>query len=146
MPSYLDALTEEQLKHMDGTIDTFLAGYKNWGIARGAQQRTVLFFPGGLGSELTQARQPFDPTGGTAYDYDQIWYDIARIRGPEKAALHMAMRREAADSQDHDEFDRFILASGEMDNCLYRPYDGFVDWCGRNGLNLLVCGWDNRRT
>ena len=99
MPSYLDALTEEQLKHMDGTIDTFLAGYKNWGIARGAQQRTVLFFPGGLGSELTQARQPFDPTGGTAYDYDQIWYDIARIRGPEKAALHMAMRREAADSQ-----------------------------------------------
>ena len=32
-----------------------------------------------------------------------------------------------------------------MDNCLFPPYDGFVDWCRNNRLNLLVCGWDNRR-
>ena len=52
MPSYLDALTREQLKHMNGPIDRFLTDYKNWGIGQGGKQRTVLFFPGGLGSEL----------------------------------------------------------------------------------------------
>jgi len=144
MPSYIQSLIQEQLKQLDGAIDTFLDGYRDWGIARGDKQRTVIFFPGGLASELTRAHQPFDPTGGTAYTYRQIWYDIGLIRGPDKAALRLAMRREA-DSEDYDEFKQFVVASGPMDNCFYRPYDGFVDWCRQNDLNLLIFSWDFRR-
>lgn len=147
MLSYMDALTVEQLKHMHGAIRVFLDGYVANGIGRGAQQKTVLFFPGGLGSELSQADEAFDANaqldlgGNTVYQYNQFWYDAVKILG--RAALRMQMRRE--NGVDYDSDRCFILASGEMDNCVYPPYDGFVDWCRNNDLDLLVCGWDNRR-
>jgi hypothetical protein len=142
MAGYMDALTEQQLKHMNGAIDTFLGRYKTFGIPRGDQQKTVLFFPGGLGSELSRADPPFNPTPGTNYVYNQFWYDLTQI-GALRRALWLQMVRERG--VDYDSEKRFILASGEFSNCVYAPYEGFVDWCRNNYLDLLVCGWDNRR-
>jgi hypothetical protein len=142
----MDELTQQQLAHMNGAIDTFLRQYQA-SIARGGPQKTVLFFPGGLGSELSQAEFVFgsdDAADGDYGTYNQFWYDVAQILDPfTKAALWLQMRRE--DGVDYDSEKRFIVASGEFNNCLYAPYAGFVDWCGQNQLDLLVCGFDNRR-
>jgi hypothetical protein len=144
MAGYMDELTQQQLKHMDGAIDTFLTHYRDIGIARGDQQKTVLFFPGGLGSELSRANIAYGAAGfgGNYGGYNQFWYDVFQIQ-VEKRALWMQMRRQ--NGVDYDSEDKFILASGEFNNCVYAPYDGFVDWCGQNQLDLLVCGFDNRR-
>lgn len=142
MAGYMDELTKEQLKHMNGAIDTFLGSYKASRNDHPDRQKTVLFFPGGMGSELSQANNAFG-SGGNYTPYNQFWYDWFQIQIQDHA-LWLQMRREA-DGVDYDSGKKFILASGEFNNCLYAPYDGFVDWCGQNQLDLLVCGWDNRR-
>jgi hypothetical protein len=45
MAGYMGDLTQQQLTHMNGAIDTFLTHYRDVGIGRREQQKTVLFFP-----------------------------------------------------------------------------------------------------
>ena len=67
----------------------------------------MLFFPGGLGSELSRAVFAFgsgDAAGGNYGTCNQFWYDAAQILNPlVEAALWMQMRR---DEGVHYDFDR----------------------------------------
>ena len=102
-------------------------------------QKTVILFPGGMGSELARAYQPFDaalPTG--SYGYETVWYDVLGILFDEHT-LQLDM------SADFDRDQRMVVADGAIKNCVYSPYDNFRTWCEAKDLDLLVVGWDFRR-
>jgi hypothetical protein len=136
MSDYDAQLMNEQLKMMNGAIETFLTSY---GTHRNdPNQRTVILLPGGMGSELARANRPFDGVLGGSYSYETLWVDLAKIF-LEQGALLLQMNGNEDDNK------QFIVADGPLRNCALHPYDGFTEWCGVNGLDLLMVGWDFRR-
>jgi pimeloyl-ACP methyl ester carboxylesterase len=138
MTPYDQCLIAEQLRRMDKPIEDFLDSYATH---RGQpNQKSVIFFPGGLASELTRANEPFDPNRPVgSYTYETIWVDLVGIRY-EHGALLLQM------NGNEDSGQRLILADGPLKSCVICPYDDFANWCTNNNLDLLMFGWDFRRT
>jgi hypothetical protein len=138
---YKQSFMEEQLNRMmaTNTIPNFLTRYAQSYLADPQAQRTVILFPGGMGSELARADQQFDPTKATgSYHYDTVWYDVMGVLFLQHTLL-LDM------SADFDRNQQMVVADGAIENCLYGPYDDFRTWCDDKGLDLLVVGWDFRR-
>jgi hypothetical protein len=141
---YRQVVMSEQLNLMvlRRTIDDFLTSFANH-QGLGADQRTVLFFPGGMASELVRADQQFDanlPEDAHPYGYDSLWYDVFKI-----VVLLEATMLDM--SGDFDQSRQLIVADGPVKTCVYSPYDGFENWCAAPStqLDLLTVGWDFRR-
>ena len=140
MPTYKRALMEEHLRRMvdRGTIGEFLRSFAV-NSALGGDQRTLIFLPGGLASELARANEEFDSAEpSNSYSYDTIWYDVFGVGFLQKALL-LDM------NGDEDKDRRLIVADGAIETCVYGPYDNFKTWCGARDIDLLVVGWDFRR-
>jgi pimeloyl-ACP methyl ester carboxylesterase len=137
MATYGDGLKDEQLGQMNDAIEAFLDSYAQH---RGSLlQRTVIFFPGGMGSELVRARIAYNPKLPTgSYGFDTVWVDLVQVIVDESALL-LQMNGE------QDSNDKFIVAHGPLSNCALHPYDNLAAWCTANNLDLLMVGWDFRR-
>jgi pimeloyl-ACP methyl ester carboxylesterase len=51
----------------------------------------------------------------------------------------------SANERDQDYHQRYILPDGCVDFPGLQPYDGFIQWCQDNWIDLFVFGWDWRR-
>ena len=104
--AYTDGLTAEQILQMDGAIGTFLDSYATHRLT--PQQRTVIFFPGGMGSELVRANRAYNPGLPTgSYGFETIWVDLPKVFFDEGALL-LQMNGE------QDSNDRFIVGHGPL--------------------------------
>jgi hypothetical protein len=138
MPAYDDHLKAEQLLMMKDAIRSFLDSYGEH--RERADQRTLIFLPGGMGSELMQATKRFDgssPDG--SYRYETLWVDLKKVF-LDQGALLLQM------NGNEDTNDQFIVANGPLKNCALHPYDGLIQWCDANDVDLLMVGWDFRRS
>ncbi len=137
MTAYEDRLTSEQLGMMKDEIESFLDSFATH---QGEPlQRSFIFFPGGMGSELVRSNKVFNPgLPGGSYGYETLWVDLMRVI-LEEAALLLQM------NGNQDSSNRFILANGALKNCALAPYDNVATWCTANHLDLLMVGWDFRR-
>src|SRR5882757_7309755 len=115
MATYRDGLTAEQLGQMGDAIKAFLDSYA---LHRGSPlQRTVIFFPGGMGSELVRANRAYNPGLPTgSYGFDTVWVDLLQVIFDESALL-LQMNGE------QDSNDRFIVAHGPVTNISLYRYD-----------------------
>jgi hypothetical protein len=137
--SYDKARTRDQLRRMDRTIDAFLDRFCIHAAELGGDQKTVIFLPGGMASELARAGRAFDPqVPGAALHYATLWLDLLQI-----FVLGRATRLRMNGDEDHNR--RIVVADGPMANCFFEPYDDFAWWCNHHGLDALVVGWDWRR-
>src|SRR5262245_35561460 len=130
MMSYDQCLIAEQLRRLDQPINDFLDSYARH--RNRPDQKTVIFFPGGLASELTRANEVFDPNKAPGtYTYQTLWVDLVRIRY-EHGALLLQM------NANQDSGQQLILADGPLKSCVICPYDDFIAWCANNNLDLLM--------
>src|SRR5918994_124425 len=142
---YKQTFMEEQYNRM---VERDTIGYFLRRFAQSSQrdsdnqredQRTVVLFPGGMGSELARAYTAFDatlPIG--SYNYKTIWYDVMGV-----LFLQHTLLLDMAGDFDRDR--KIVVADGAIENCVYSPYDDFREWCEGKDLDLLVMGWDFRR-
>ena len=138
--SYADTRDDEQLRKLDAAIDKFKEIYP-----RSARQ-TVIFFPGALASKLKRAKTPFRKNVSTTqtFEYDELWLNWQTFIHPDLNALKLKLHKEE-DGVYHDEEDRIVVADGPIEFENISPYDGFVDWCEENKIDLFIFGWDWRR-
>ncbi len=118
---------EAYLTHVSPTIDAFAANYS-------PGKPTLILFPGGLGSKLLRDRNA--NTSGQR-DYYTSWIDFLIAWGePRKLKL-------LPDGEDVD--DHYVIPDGYVD-FVVNAYGHFADWCNANGIQLLVYGFDWRRS
>lgn len=134
MTAYEDRLIAAQLAIMDKPIEAFLDTYAQ--NRNNPDQKTVLFFPGGLASELVRARLPFDRGDPS---WDTLWVDLFEIF-VRRGALALQMNG----NQDSEQ--RLIVPSGPLQSCAINPYDDFIAWCQASRFALLTVPWDFRRS
>jgi pimeloyl-ACP methyl ester carboxylesterase len=104
-----------------------------------SNRRTIILFPGGLGSRLSRADSGYqDGVTGQVFHYDTAWIDCSILSG---AALDLQMHG------DIDSENKIIVADGFVHFALagIRPYEDFVQWCSDRNLDWIVFGWDWRR-
>jgi pimeloyl-ACP methyl ester carboxylesterase len=132
MSAYDDARDQAYLDRLAGDIAEFVQNYD------GTQSKgTVFLFLGGLASQLVRADAAYPATPS---NYDLLWLDFWDILSGTAIDLQMA--------GDDDYLDQFILPDGPIDSILVQPapYDGFIQWCEQNDIDLFVFGWDWRRS
>jgi len=140
--TYEETRDREHLRLITPAVDAFIERLRKppANPAAGPRQ-TVFFFPGGLANQLMRATKKFRPgtTEPQTFDYEVLWLteDVLE-RG---AGRHLKMRRDGT-GVFRDSGDRIIVASGVIWSELY---NGFIDWCAANNLDLLVFDWDWRR-
>jgi pimeloyl-ACP methyl ester carboxylesterase len=132
MATYEDGRDEEYLRRLKRTIDDFAARYD---ANPNGDHKTIFLFPGGLGSHLIRANKTAQ--NGPPFSYNTIWLDCSIAVG---AARQLAMQG------DVDLSKHYVLPDGCIDFIFLQPYEGFIQWCQKNWLDLFVFGWDWRRT
>jgi len=134
MTAYEDRLIAEQLAILDKPIGAFLDSYVR--NRNNPDRKTVLFFPGGLASELVRAKLPFDQGDP---EWDTLWVDLFEVFVREGAlALQM--------NGNEDSEQRLIVPSGPLQSCVINPYDDFIEWCQASQFAFLTVPWDFRRS
>jgi pimeloyl-ACP methyl ester carboxylesterase len=124
---------DEELRYLDDEITHFISRYS--GNLSNTNRKTVILFPGGMGSQLLQASTP--PSAGPPYSYNIVWFDCSDIFGG--AAVHLRMQGDI-------DFDgQFVIADGPVNFPPLTPYQGFIDWCNQQQIDYLIYGWDWRR-
>ncbi len=138
MATYGDVLEGVQLFQLNSAIEAFLDSYAR--NQADPDQRTFIFFPGGMGSELVRAGTAFDPLlGASQYNCDPLWVDFFKLLlGTEALKLQM--------NGNQDSENRFVVSDGPLKYCGKNIYGGLVSWCEANNLDLLMVGWDFRRS
>lgn len=129
--SYAADRDKEQLAQLDEQVSQFIARYRQH---RPARRKTVILFPGGMGSSIKWATTS---QGNTPYFYNLIWLDCPILTG---GALLLKMKG------DDDAGRHFVIADG----CvrfppMLVPYDDFLSWCTSRKFDWFVFGWDWRR-
>jgi len=106
------------------------------------KRRTIFLFPGGLGSQLMRADQPFPHPAAV---YDKVWLDAGDLCKDAPDVPRLAMLPGGRDSEQ-----KYVIADG----CVnipgsfgpVHPYLNFTEWCHRNFIDLFTVGWDWRRS
>lgn len=130
--TYDQTRDSEQLSYLDDAIGDFISRYNS--KFQTTNRRTVIFFPGAMGSHLLQAStaEPYGPP----YFYSTLWVDGLIALG---AATNLQMQG------DVDYLQQIVVADGPLDLLIFRPYQGFIDWCDDNNIDYFIFGWDWRR-
>jgi pimeloyl-ACP methyl ester carboxylesterase len=125
----------EQLARLDAEISNFIYRYKQHSPS--GPRKTIILFPGGMGSSLKWASTPY---GATPYSYDTVWLDCSITAG----AGHLLKMNGEEDDDGH-----FVIADGCVSFSIpfndLKPYDGFLRWCEDNEFDWFAFGWDWRR-
>ncbi|MEX2222802.1 MAG: hypothetical protein WEG40_13475 [Candidatus Rokuibacteriota bacterium] len=140
--SYEDTRDSEHLRLLTPAIDAFIAASrKPPATASTCPRQTVFFFAGGLATKLLRATEKFRAGVGKpqTFDYELVWVTEETLT--HGTARHLKMHRDPSGGF-RDKGDRIIVASGVIWSALY---DGFIDWCANNNLDLFVFDWDWRR-
>ena len=131
--TYEQVRDSEQLSYLDDSIRQFISRYNsNFQVNN---RKTIIFFPGGLGSQLLRASMP-EPNGPPFF-YNTVWLDGSIVFG---AALDLQMHG------DIDYRQQIVIADGALDiPLLLTPYDDFIQWCNYQAVDYFIFGWDWRR-
>ena len=122
----------EQLDYLNDEITHFISRYSS--NLSNTNRKTVILFPGGMGSQLLRASTP--ESDGPPYFYNIVWLDCSIIFG---AGAHLRMQGDI-------DFDRqFVIADGAVNFPPLTPYQGFIDKCNQQQIDYLIFGWDWRR-
>ena len=130
--TYDQTRDSEQLSYLDDAIAEFISRY-NFNV-QSTGRRTIIFFPGGMGSRLLRATTP-EPDGPPFF-YDTVWLDGSIAFG---AASHLRMQH------DIDYQQQVVVPDGPLDLFILRPYEDFIEWCENNSVDYFIFGWDWRR-
>ncbi|MGZ5866219.1 MAG: hypothetical protein ACXWKC_12630 [Xanthobacteraceae bacterium] len=136
--TYDSARDHEQKGKLGAAIAQFVNRYQaNTANPKLPRRKTVILFPGGMGSHLVRARKPYNAST-TSYSYDTAWLDYSVVSG---AVNDLKMQ------SDIDSFNRIVVADGPVDFAFVglTPYAGFIDWCDTKGIDWFILGWDWRR-
>lgn len=135
--TYDQARDHDQLGMLEAEIGRFINRYL--ASPHNPNRRTIILFPGGLGSRLKRADSAYqNGVSGQVFNYDTVWIDCSVLTG---AALGLQMQG------DIDSENKIIVADGFVHFGLagIRPYDDFTQWCSDRNLDWIVFGWDWRR-
>jgi hypothetical protein len=131
--TYQQARDAENLNHLDGAITDFISRYA--ANLSNPNRKTVILFPGGMGSQLLRASTPVQV--GPPYFYNIVWLDCSILFGAGR------------DLQMHGDIDldeQIIIPDGPVDFAPeLTPYKGFITWCNQKQIDYLIFGWDWRR-
>jgi pimeloyl-ACP methyl ester carboxylesterase len=130
--TYDQTRSSEQLSYLDDAIVKFISRYNS--NFQQTNRKTIILFPGGLGSHLLRASTP-EPDGPPFF-YNTVWLDGSIAFG---AAMHMRMQG------DIDYLQQIIVPDGPLDLLVLRPYEDFIQWCNNHGIDYFIFGWDWRR-
>jgi pimeloyl-ACP methyl ester carboxylesterase len=140
--SYDSTRDSEQLRLIDASINDFVQRYNNSSVPL-ANRRTVILFPGGMGSKLMRATKPYvDNAPPQQFQYDTVWLT------PETLIFNQALLLEMHQPQPgeyRDKDDQIIVADGSVELLGVGPYSGFTAWCDLTGIDWFIFGWDWRR-
>ncbi|RDJ21857.1 hypothetical protein DWF00_26330 [Bosea caraganae] len=133
---YLEDRDLEQMASFDAEISQFISRHQQ--NPSTGRRKTIILFPGGMGSSLKWARTPH---GVTPYSYDTVWLGCSIMSG----AGHLLKM-----NGDEDDAGHFVIADGCVSFSVpfvvdLEPYDDFLRWCGQNGFDYFVFAWDWRR-
>jgi len=130
---YAQNRDQQQLEHFDAEIARFIQRHKKNSTRL---RKTLILFPGGMGSQLARASVPDGI--GPPYFYDTVWLDCSIVFG---AALQLTM------AADNDLNKQYVIANGCVEFGLFglRPYASFISWCAQNELDWMIYPWDWRR-
>jgi pimeloyl-ACP methyl ester carboxylesterase len=139
--TYATTRDSEQMRMLQGAIADFIQRYGSKPAS--ASRRTLFLFPGGMGSELWRATQPFDDTvsGPQTFSYYLSWLTPVTFMGE---ALNLEMYQDA-EGVFRDTDDHIIVAGGPVGVFGVTPYTRFTQWCDLNDLDWFIVGWDWRR-
>ena len=115
------------------TLKAFAANYS-------PAKLTLILFPGGMGSKLL--RDEHDSTDNSR-SYYTSWLAGNIVLGEPRNLQLLA--------DGDDEGDHYVIPNGYIDFCLepifcLQPYKNFKTWCDNNRIQLLVFGFDWRRS
>jgi pimeloyl-ACP methyl ester carboxylesterase len=134
--SYGEIRDREQFQRLDARISDFVARF--YAMDGVETRRTVILFPGGLGSRLLRGRWRYDVA--TFFSQYTAWLDPMFLDPIAIPASDLQMR------SDLDEQRRLVVPDGSIDfPPFFQPYGGFTQWCDVNKLDWFVFGWDWRR-
>jgi len=142
--TYAQARDDEQIRILTPAVNAFINNYKDPAtVASTCRGQTVFFFPGGMGSKLIRARQPYQEGVGVpaGMAYDPLWVDWDIFLGGWRK---LKLQRDAMGCF-RDHHDRIIVADGAVSVDGITPHDVFEALCANHDLNLFVFGWDWRR-
>jgi pimeloyl-ACP methyl ester carboxylesterase len=133
---YVTDRDQEQLAQLNTEISSFISRHKRHSPS--GPRKTIILFPGGMGSSLKWAHTPH---GVTPYSYDKIWLDCPIMTG----GGHLLKMEGDLDADRH-----FVIADGCVHFSVFpfidlRPYESFLEWCEDNEFDWFVFGWDWRR-
>ena len=135
--TYNQARDHDQLGMLEAEIGRYINRYL--ASPPNPNRRTIILFPGGLGSKLMRADSAYqNGISGQVFNYDTAWIDCSILTG---AALTLQMQG------DVDSENKIVVADGFVHFALagIRPYDDFTQWCSDRNLDWIVFGWDWRR-
>lgn len=106
------------------------------------KRRTIFLFPGGLGSQLMRADQPFPHT---PHFYEKVWLDAGDLLGDAPDPPRLAMLPGGVDTEQ-----KYVIPDGCVNIPgtfqLVHPYANFSQWCRDHKIDLFIFGWDWRRS
>ena len=111
-------------------IEEFARNYKR-------KRPTILFLPGGMGSQIDRSVGPYTGNASPAFMYDPIWMDPGIVF--DKEALQLEIEPNSHDVDDH-----ICIPNGPL-RYLLKPYNATEDYFMDKGFNYLVFGFDWRR-
>lgn len=140
--TYEETRDSEHLRLLIPAIGAFISHARSpLATTSTCPRQTVFFFPGALASALLRATKKFEAgtTEPQTFEYEMVWAT--------QDTLDDGLTRQLKMHQDtvgvfRDKGDRIIVASGVISS---EFYDGFIDWCANNNLDLFVFDWDWRR-
>jgi len=102
---------------------------------------TVLFLPGGMGSQLCISEKKFKKSKSFKNSkYPVIWYDTGLVFSKDFKQMTLNMTENGyVDYKNH-----IVIPDGEV-RFLYKPYDVTEKYFKKKGYNYLVFGFDWRR-
>lgn len=130
--TYGQTRDDEQFSKLDGDIAEFVSRFG--GNPSRTGRKTIILFPGGMGTRLLGATTP--ESDGPPYFYNTVWLDCSIVFG---AGSHLQMQGD--EESDH----QVIIPNGPVDFATLRPYDDFVRWCKGRDIDYFIFGWDWRR-
>lgn len=111
-------------------IEEFARAYKR-------KRPTIVFLPGGMGSQIDRSVKPYTEDGSLPFQYDPIWMDPGIVF--DKEALQLEI-----EPNSHDIGNHICIPNGPL-RYLLKPYNATEKYFREKGYNYIVFGFDWRR-